>query len=75
MQTMRIQNGIFLLGLVSMVFSGDFEIAYDRILYFDFDRLDFKLGPLAFGKSQKSHTHTHTCTHNSRETRRLWTGD
>jgi len=49
MQSMRIQNGIFILGLVSMVFSGDFEIAYDRILYFDFDRLDLKLGPLAFG--------------------------
>jgi len=28
MQSMRIQNGIFILGLVSMVFSGDFEIAY-----------------------------------------------
>jgi len=46
--TMRIQNGIFILGVFALVFSGDFEVK-DRILYFDFDRLDVKLGPLGFG--------------------------
>ena len=46
---MRIQNGIFVFGVASLVFAGDFEVTNQGILYFDFDRLDFKLGPLAFG--------------------------
>ena len=47
---MRIQNGVFLgKHIFSLIFSGDFEVANKRFLYFDFDRLDLKLGPLKAG--------------------------
>mmetsp|Transcript_542 Transcript_542/g.1548 ORF Transcript_542/g.1548 Transcript_542/m.1548 type:complete len:271 (-) Transcript_542:68-880(-) len=47
---MRIQNGIFILGVFSLIFSGDFELVNKSgILYFDFDRLDIALGPIKFG--------------------------
>jgi len=50
MQNMRIQNGVFLgKHIFSLIFSGDFEVSRGKILYFDFDRLDIKLGPLEFG--------------------------
>jgi len=47
---MRIQNGVFLgKHIFSLIFSGDFEVTNKRFLYFDFDRLDLKLGPLKGG--------------------------